>query len=303
MPIQNIPLDYGWMVSLVRAISQAREAQQALGLEERRVGLEGERVGMERERMETSQAMSGQVPYGQAISSQARPSQGTQVSRGTTGVSTPSQGVSGSASLAGWVESKTAPGAAAEGRRREERLLDEARKHEILLKQMDVDTKLAEAISKERIAGVETEAGTEQAQIAGAAQVAVSQKTTMEKGREFLEMLWDMDEGSRSNVISRLEDKRAQAGYVIGDPNDPLTWLEDMNVYNSDTGLARLNEEKNVINVNTWTDESGWLNQITTFDDGTTEIEIIGRAAKEEAVDTELTQSEQLGWARLQFDT
>ena len=257
MPIQNIPLDYGWMISLVRAISQAREAQQALGLEERRVGLEGERVGMERERMETSQAMSGQVPYGQAISSQARPSQGTQVSRGTTGVSTPSQGVSGSASLAGWVESKTAPGAAAEGRRREERLLDEARKHEILLKQMDVDAKLADAMSKERIAGVEAEAGTEQTKIAGASNVAASQKTTMEKGYEFLAMLWDMDEESADELITSLLAKEAeQTGSPVStitmggvtetlpeatpeaDPNNPLTWMREVG-FDPETGAPR----------------------------------------------------------------
>ena len=60
-------------------------------------------------------------------------------------------------------------------------------------------------------------------------------------------------------------------------------------------------KEKKVMNVSTWTDESGWLQQTTTYEDGTSETEILGRGAKEE-VTTGLTSSEQLGWARLQFD-
>lgn len=47
--------------------------------------------------------------------------------------------------------------------------------------------------------------------------------------------------------------------------------------------LAEPAKEKKVINVSTWTDETGWLNQTTVFEDGTTETEIIGRGEKEAA--------------------
>ena len=147
--------------------------------------------------------------------------------------------------------------------RREDLLSRQTREHEILLKQMEVDSKLAEAISKERIAGMGAEAGTEQTQIAGAAQVAASQKTTMEKGYELMDMLWSMDKPSRDEFVSRLEAKRTenQAAQTdrpastissggttipitsapretVGDPNDPLTALEEIGVYNSETGLS-----------------------------------------------------------------
>lgn len=60
-------------------------------------------------------------------------------------------------------------------------------------------------------------------------------------------------------------------------------------------------KEKKVVNVNTWTDESGWLQQTTTYEDGTSETELLGRPEKEVAP-TGLTPSEELGWARYHFD-
>lgn len=76
--------------------------------------------------------------------------------------------------------------------------------------------------------------------------------------------------------------------YVRRDETGKYSWMLPM-------------KEKKVTNVNTWTDEQGWLQQTTTFADGTSETELLGRAAKEE-VTTGLTPSEQLGRARLQFD-
>ena len=146
--------------------------------------------------------------------------------------------------------------------RREDILAEQTRKHEILLKQMEIDSKLAESISKERIAGVGAEAETEQAQIGAAGQVAAAQKTSMEMGYELIDALWKMDKPSRDRIISGLEAKRAEKAGQAGerpistietggvtrelpgvtgevrDPNDPLTWLEDAYVYNSETGLS-----------------------------------------------------------------
>ena len=50
--------------------------------------------------------------------------------------------------------------------------------------------------------------------------------------------------------------------------------------YISPTGVLA-EPKKGVINVSTWTDEDGWLNQTTVYEDGTTETEIIGRGEKE----------------------
>jgi len=202
MAIQTMGLDYGWLVNLAEMISRNR-----------------------------------QQPSGP---------------RGATGLST---GVKGEPEKTQYQLDKE--------QRREDLLSGQTREHEILLKQMEVDSKLAEAMSKERIAGVETEAGTEQTQIAGAAQVASSQKTTMEKGYELMDMLWSMDKPSRDEFISRLEAKRTENQAVqtdrpvstissggttipitsaprepVGDPNDPLTALEEIGVYNSETGLS-----------------------------------------------------------------
>jgi len=129
---------------------------------------------------------------------------------------------------------------------------------------MDMESALAEAMSKERIAGVGAEAGTEQARITGAAGVAATQKTTMEKGYEFIDMLMKMDEKSANELISTLEARRTQgAGQVgerpvstissggrtislpgttkevAGDPNDPLTWLEEIGAYTPGGGAPR----------------------------------------------------------------
>ena len=147
-------------------------------------------------------------------------------------------------------------------RRREDLLAERTRKHEILLKQMEIDSKLAEAMSKERIAGVGAEAGVEQAQIGAAGQVAATQRTTMEKGYELIDALWKMDKPSRDGIISGLEAKRAEKAGQAGerpistissggvtmelpgtteevrDPEDPLTWLEAAHVYNSETGIS-----------------------------------------------------------------
>lgn len=60
-------------------------------------------------------------------------------------------------------------------------------------------------------------------------------------------------------------------------------------------------KEKKVINVSTWTDEAGWLQKTTTYEDGTSETELLGRPEKE-VVEAGLTPSEELGWARYHFD-
>ena len=151
--------------------------------------------------------------------------------------------------------------------KREDLLAGQQREHEIALKQMDIDSSessaLAQAMSKERIATMGAEAGTEQTEIAGTAQVASSQKTTMEKGYELMDMLWSMDKPSRDEFVSRLEAKRSENQAVqadkpqstissgettipitsapresVGDPNDPLTALEEIGVYNSEAGLS-----------------------------------------------------------------
>ena len=140
--------------------------------------------------------------------------------------------------------------------RREDVLTTKEREHEVALKQMDIDSKLAEAMSKERIATMGAEAGTEQAEIGAAGMVGAAQKTTMEKGYEFVDMLMKADEKTASAIIASLEAKRAETageggvrpvstissgGEVItlpgtkegvaGDPNDPLTWLEEVGAY------------------------------------------------------------------------
>ena len=78
--------------------------------------------------------------------------------------------------------------------RREDLLTSQERQHEIALKEMDIESKLAEIMSKEKIAEIGAAAGTEEAQIGAAGTVAAAQKTTMEKGYEFLEMLMKADE-------------------------------------------------------------------------------------------------------------
>jgi len=150
--------------------------------------------------------------------------------------------------------------------KRQEKLDALQREHELKMKQMELDsaqsTALADAMSKERIAGVGAEAGKEQAKIGAAGQVAASKRTTMEKGYELIDALWNMDKASRDDIISGLEAKRAEKAKLKGDrpmstissggmtipitgereevrdPEDPLTWLEDAYVYNSETGLS-----------------------------------------------------------------
>jgi len=201
MAIQTMGLDYSWLVNLADVISRARQ----------------------------------------------KPTGGVTVSR-------PAQGTAAPEKTRYQIEKE---------QRREDLLAAQQRKHDVLLKQMDIDAKLAEAMSKERIASMGAKAGTEQAQIAGAAQIGAAQKTTMEKGYELLDMLWHMDEPSRNEFISRLEAKRAENQQVAGerpvstitsggrtitlpgsteepvkDPNDPLTALEEIGVYDSETGLS-----------------------------------------------------------------
>lgn len=148
------------------------------------------------------------------------------------------------------------------GLEREERMTQEQFAHEIELKGMELESKkatsLADAMSKERIAGVGAEAGVEQAQIGAAGQVAAAQKTTMEKGYEFVKMLMDMDKESANQLISNLEAKRTQqvegppSTITMGDitkelpgaaptedPNDPLTWLEEIGAYTEGGGAPR----------------------------------------------------------------
>jgi len=85
---------------------------------------------------------------------------------------------------------------------------------------------------------------------------------------------------------------------------DPLmkTMLNKNYVKKTATGYAWMlpEKEKKVVNINQWTDESGWLNQTTTFDDSTTKTEIIGREAKEK--EKEATISEVVALGRLAMD-
>jgi len=57
-----------------------------------------------------------------------------------------------------------------------------------------------------------------------------------------------------------------------------------------------------VEDVRTWTDEQGWLRQTTTFDDGTSETEILGREAQEKEEETGPTISEKIALERLRMD-
>ena len=85
---------------------------------------------------------------------------------------------------------------------------------------------------------------------------------------------------------------------------DPLmkTMLNKNYVKKTATGYAWMlpEKEKKIVNINQWTDESGWLNQTTTFDDSTTKTEIIGREAKEK--EKEATISEVVALERLAMD-
>lgn len=83
-------------------------------------------------------------------------------------------------------------------------------------------------------------------------------------------------------------------------PRELVRAMEQEGYISPEGALAEPEKEKKVINVSQWTDESGWLQQTTVYEDGTSKTEILGRAAKEEAKG--LTPSEQLGWARLEFD-
>jgi hypothetical protein len=147
---------------------------------------------------------------------------------------------------------------------REEKMTKEKYEHEILLKKMDIDARtsegLAEAMSKERIAGVGAEAGTEQARIGAAGQVGAAQKTSMEKGYEFVDMLMQMDKAGADELISSLLAKEAGQAKerplstitsggrtvtlpgaleeAVGDPNNPLTWMREIG-FDPEAGAPR----------------------------------------------------------------
>jgi len=82
---------------------------------------------------------------------------------------------------------------------------------------------------------------------------------------------------------------------------DPLmkTMIDKNYIKKTATGYAWMlpEKEKEVANVSKWTDESGWLNQTTTFKDGTSKTEIIGREAPEAAKAPSVT--EQVAVAKL----
>jgi len=200
MPVQTMNLDYSWLINLADIISRARQ----------------------------------QAPTGQP----------------------PTSAYAGPTSTLGKEKSQQ------ELEKREDLVNEQTRQHEILLKQMDIDEKLAEAMSKERIAKMSAEAGTEQTQIGAAGQVAAAQKTSMEKGYEFLEMLMKADEKTANGIIASLEAKREEKAREAGtrpvstietggitkelpgteverDPNDPLTWLEDVGAYAPGAGAPR----------------------------------------------------------------
>lgn len=209
MPIRTIPLDYSWMVNLANMIAQAREQERQRKWEEKR----------ERPAVTGAGKMTAEQRY-----------------------------------APGFIEKFKAEEKEKAGLEREERMTQEQFAHDIELKSMELESKkatsLAEAMSKERIATIGAEAGVEETQIAGAATVAAAQKTTMEKGYEFVEMLMDMDEESANQLITNLEAKRTQQvegppstitaeGRTITlpsaaptkDPNDPLTWLEEIGAW------------------------------------------------------------------------
>jgi len=153
------------------------------------------------------------------------------------------------------------------GLEREEKLLRDKFAHETELKKMELESKeataLAQALSKERIAGVGAEAGTEQARIAGAATVGAAQKTPIERGYELVDMLMSADEDTANAIIAELEARdeayRQQQGVrppstissggvtipiggegeVTGDPNNPLRDLEAIGAYTPGGGAPR----------------------------------------------------------------
>ena len=76
---------------------------------------------------------------------------------------------------------------------------------------------------------------------------------------------------------------------------DIVKAMEREGYISPDGRLAEPAKEKKVINVSQWTDETGWLNQTTVFEDGTTETEIIGRGEKEAVEGVTLEQEIALG--------
>jgi len=80
---------------------------------------------------------------------------------------------------------------------------------------------------------------------------------------------------------------------------DPLlqTMIDKNYIRQDETGYSWMlpEEKQEVLNVSTWTDEQGWLNQTTVFKDGTTDTQILGRGEKEAAGGVTLEQEIALG--------
>jgi len=122
-----------------------------------------------------------------------------------------------------------------------------------------------------------------------------TQRALMHEELHEREPSWDKTEpigpqevtvkGTTGPLLQTLIDKH----YVRSDEKGGYSWMLP-------------EEEKKVINVSTWTDESGWLQQTTTFDDGTSKTENLGREAKEVEKETGPTISEKIAIARYNDD-
>ena len=138
---------------------------------------------------------------------------------------------------------------------REDKLLEDTRKHEITMQKLQNESPLAVALAQER-------GGTEQAKIGAAGQVAAAQKTTADKAKETIDLLLQMTPEGQGEFVNSLKAKRAESqggipsggtissgGKTInlpgsqqqkGDPNDPLSWIEETYGADAETVIANL---------------------------------------------------------------
>jgi len=138
---------------------------------------------------------------------------------------------------------------------REDKLLEDTRKHEITMQKLQNESPLAVALAQER-------GGTEQAKIGAAGQVAAAQKTTADKAKETIDLLLQMTPEGQGEFVNSLKAKRTEGqggmpsggtissgGKTInlpgsqqqkGDPNDPLSWIEETYGADAETVIANL---------------------------------------------------------------
>ena len=206
MAVQQIGLDYSWLVNLAQMLAQERE----------------------RTKQPQISAVPGSVQTGAGAG--------------------PGPPLFATMERQEWKEEEAAKAALAEA--------EAGRAHEISLKEMDVESALAQAMAQERTSKYTADVGLKGIEAGGVTDIAIAQKTSKEKGKELVEMLWAMDKPSRDEIIALLEKKRDEnqamrggtltsggrtvttPGSTVLDPDDPLTILEDAGVYNPDTGLA-----------------------------------------------------------------